>query len=94
MTLTIDLVYSGIIVSVILAGLGGYGVLLIVIWQSLNKRLQSLGHEDRDIRNQIHGMLEILEGHHRGVLDAVVQSNALMANVYSQSLPHRKELDK
>lgn len=94
MSLTIDAVYLGTILSVILAAMAGYGVLLVVIWQSINHRLRSLGHEDRDIRNQIHGVLETLESHHKGTLEAVMKSNALMANVYSRVLPTDSDLDK
>jgi hypothetical protein len=86
MTISIDAAYAGMLLSVLLASMAGYGILLVVIWQSLNRRLQTLGHEDRDIRNQIHGLLEIMQNHHTDVLNAMVQSNSLMANVYSQKL--------
>ena len=93
MTITVDAVHLTMIFSAIVAALTGYGVLIMVIWQSLNNRLRSLGHEDRDIRNQIHGLLEVLDAHHRDTLKAVVQTNALMANVYSNAVPQRRELE-
>lgn len=93
MTITIDAVYAGIILSVILAGLGGYGVLLIIIWQSIGRRLQTLGHEDRDIRGQLHGVLTMMEAHHRGVSDAILQSNRLIVDVYNRSTSFEKVPD-
>ena len=84
MTLSIGGLEAGLILTVAMAGLSGYGILLVVMWQSLNNRLRSLGHEDRDIRNQMHGILEVLQTQYGDVLDAVATSNKLMAKVYSQ----------
>ena len=95
MTITIDAAFAGLFLSVVLAAMAGYGALLMIIWQSLNRRLRTLGHEDRDIRNQLHGILETMESHYGNVLETMRQSNALMAHVYSQgsnkeSLPDMK----
>lgn len=83
MTITIDAAFAGLLLSVVVMALAGYGALLVVIWQSVNNRLRTLGHEDRDIRNQLHGMLETMEAHYDHVLDSMQKSNALMAHVYT-----------
>lgn len=90
MTIQIDAMYAGLLLTVIIAAMGVYGTLIVIIWQSINRRLRTLGHEDRDIRNQLHGVLEILldanksrESHYENVLGAMQQSNALMGHVYT-----------
>jgi len=40
-----------------------FSALLTVIWRSISARLRTLGHEDRDIRGQMHGIMLTLTGH-------------------------------
>lgn len=84
MNITLDAGYFATLIAIIMTALTGYGVLLGVVWYSINKRLQTLGHEDRDIRGQLIGVLNTVEAHHLSALKTMTQSNALMANVYSQ----------
>lgn len=90
MTITIDAMFAGLLLTVIITAMGAYGTLIVIIWQSVNRRLRTLGHEDRDIRNQLHGVMEVMldankqrETHYESVLGAMQQSNSLMAHVYT-----------
>jgi hypothetical protein len=90
MTITIDAVIAGLIVSMLMASLVGFGALMAVMWHSTNSRLRTLGHEDRDIRGQLNGVLEMMiegnktrEAHYESVLEAMQKSISLMAHVYT-----------
>lgn len=37
--------------------------LLAIMWKSISARLRTLGHEDRDIRGQMHGIMVTLTEH-------------------------------
>ena len=42
---------------------GAIGGLILFMWRSVNARLRTLGHEDRDIRSTVNGVMTLLIDH-------------------------------
>ena len=71
--------------SIILVIIGVFTLLGSINALMLNwifMRLKSLGHEDRDIRNQIHGILQIMEHHHQDTMQSVTKALEVIASFY------------
>jgi len=91
-------VLDSLLTWAVIGMLGLIGSLVILVWQQLNAkinlidtRLRSLGHEDRDIRSQLSGVMDALLEHVNATKEGGLKDENMRLKWMVDSLQNQKK---